>query len=246
MIDFLEADWPAPANVRTLLTTRAGGVSVGPYARLNLADHVGDDQAAVATNRARLRAVLPAEPLWLEQVHGTRVLCADDAREDDRRADASVTRQAGRVLAILTADCLPVLFCDRAGSVVAAAHAGWRGLAAGVLKATVEAMACPPDELLAFLGPAIAGDAYQVGEEVRAAFLAADLAAAAAFSADGAGHWRCDLYALARLRLARIGLTEVHGGRYCTFSDAEHFFSYRRTSRCGRQASLIWLDDTRP
>lgn len=235
----LVPDWPAPAQVRALITTRAGGASVGPYASLNLADHVGDDPAAVRANRARLRALLPTEPVWLEQVHGTDVLRVETGGA--RRADAAVSRAPGTVCAVLTADCLPVLLADRAGTVVAAAHAGWRGLSAGVLERTVVAMDTDPGQLLAWLGPAIGPDAFQVGDEVRAAFLAADAAAAAAFRPDGPGKWRADLYALARQRLARAGVQAVYGGGLCTFSDPGRFFSYRRDGTTGRMASLIWL-----
>lgn len=235
----LVPDWPVPARVRALITTRAGGTSVGPYASLNLADHVGDDPAAVRANRARLRALLPAEPVWLEQVHGTDVLCVETGGA--RRADAAVSRTPGTVCAVLTADCLPVLLADRAGTVVAAAHAGWRGLCAGVLERTVAAMDTDPGQLLAWLGPAIGPEAFQVGDEVRAAFLAVDAAAAAAFRPDGPGKWRADLYALARQRLARAGVQARYGGGLCTFSDPGRFFSYRRDGTTGRMASLIWL-----
>ncbi len=240
MEDCLLPDWPAPARVRALVTTRAGGVSRGPYASMNPADHVGDDPAAVAENRARLRKWLPAEPLWLNQVHGTAVYRVEQG--GSREADAAVSRTPGAVCAVLTADCLPVLLCDRAGTVVAAAHAGWRGLAAGVIEATVAAMASPAAELLAWLGPAIGPAAFQVGEEVRAAFLAVDPDAAAAFVADGPGKWRADLYDLARRRLARVGVMAVYGGGLCTHSDARRFFSYRRDGPTGRMASLVWLD----
>ncbi|MEO1766206.1 peptidoglycan editing factor PgeF [Thiobacter aerophilum] len=233
-------DWPTPPHVRALVTTRAGGVSVGPYASLNLAAHVGDDPAAVAENRARLRRLLPAEPLWLEQVHGTAVWRMEAGAPG--RADASVSRTAGQVCAVLTADCLPVLFADRAGTVVAAAHAGWRGLCAGVLERTVAAMQTDPGQIMSWLGPAIGPEAFQVGEEVRLAFLAVDAAAAEAFRADGPGRWRADLYALARMRLARAGVQAVFGGGLCTFSDPTRFFSYRRDGATGRMASLIWLD----
>lgn len=239
VLDLIVPDWPAPPNVRALLTTRAGGVSRGPYASLNLADHVGDDPAAVAENRRRLREHLPAEPRWLKQVHGIR--CMDAASSDDDPADAALARQPGTVCAVLTADCLPVLLCDTTGSVVAAAHAGWRGLAAGVIEATVAAMNTPGHGLLAWLGPAIGPQHFEVGEEVRAAFLAHDPEAAAAFVAGQPGKWWCDLYMLTRQRLAALDIRRVAGADFCTFGDSQRFYSYRRDAVTGRMASLIWL-----
>jgi YfiH family protein len=251
---WLEPDWPAPASVRCLLTTRQGGVSVGAYASLNLGDHVGDDAQAVAENRARLLARLPAPPLWLKQVHGSAVLDAAAYRSSlqPAEADAIVSRRVGEVCAVLTADCLPVLLCDRAGSVVAAAHAGWRGLLAGVLEHTVTAMKTPSADLLAYLGPAIGPQAFEVGDEVKDGFVGANPEALAAFSASlpkdlgGADHrrngkWRANLYLLARQRLARLGVKNVYGGNDCTVRDAERFFSYRRDGVTGRMAALIWL-----
>lgn len=238
--DFIVPDWPAPANVHALVTTRGGGVSVGPYASLNLADHVGDDPAAVAENRRRLRALLPAEPVWLDQVHGTR--CVDAAGvAPGSKADASFTRTPGVVCAVLTADCLPVLLCDEAGTVVAAAHAGWRGLAAGVLEATVAAMGVPGERLLAWLGPAIGPASFEVGGEVRDAFVAHDPAAETAFRARANGKWLCDLTRLARLRLAALGVCRLTSADFDTCRDAERFFSYRRDGATGRMASLIWI-----
>lgn len=237
--DVLLPDWPAPSRVRALVTTRAGGVSKGPYASMNPADHVGDDPAAVAENRARLRRLLPAEPFWLEQVHGSAV-CRWEAG-GPRRADACVSRTPGAVCAVLTADCLPVLLTDQAGTVVAAAHAGWRGLCAGVLERTLAAMGTDPGRILAWLGPAIGPAAFQVGDEVRAAFLAVDCATHAAFRPDVPGKWRADLYALARLALGRAGVHAVYGGGFCTYADPARFFSYRRDGVTGRMASLIWL-----
>jgi len=236
----IHPDWPAPVNVRALMTTRAGGVSAAPWASLNLGDHVGDDPAHVAANRARLRDVLPAEPAWLKQVHSARVV---EAGGGDIEADASFTRTPGQVCAVLTADCLPVLFCDRAGSVVAAAHAGWRGLAGGVLEATVAAMAVPPNEILAWMGAAIGPQAFEVGDDVRAAFMARHPDTAAAFVPQGApGKWLADIYALARFRLAHAGVQAVSGGGRCTFGESETFFSYRRDGVTGRLAAVIWLD----
>ncbi len=240
-MELILPDWPAPAKVRALSTTRAGGVSAGPYASLNLGDHVGDDPAAVAENRARVRNRLPAEPLWLKQVHLADVADADSA-SGVPEADASVARQPGKACAVLTADCLPLLLCDRAGAVVAAAHAGWRGLAEGVIEAAVEAMKVSPGEVLAWLGPAIGPAAFEVGGEVRDAFLAFDPAAAAAFVARENGKWLADIFHLARLRLGKIGVTAVYGGGVCTYSDAERFYSYRRDGATGRMASLIWIE----
>lgn len=244
-------DWPAPANVRALQTTRAGGVSVGAYATLNLGDHVGDDPVVVARNRALLRSTLPAEPVWLKQVHGNIVADADHA-VGVPEADAVLARQPGKVCAVMTADCLPLLVCDEAGTVVAAAHAGWRGLAGGVVEATVTAMNVAPERLLVWLGPAIGPQAFEVGEEVRQAFMAHDPAAAKAFalssalSTQGSGlgtrKWLADIFLLARQRLALLGVQRVYGGGLCTYTDAERFYSYRRDRVTGRMASLIWLD----
>lgn len=240
-LEFLQADWPSPTTVRTAVTLRSGGVSSGPYATLNLGDHVGDDAGHVAENRRRLQSglQLPAEPRWLRQVHGTQV-AALDAPDPAAEADASWTTNRGVICAILTADCLPVLICDRDGRVVAAAHAGWRGLAAGVLEATVRALPVVPAQLLAWLGPAIGPAAFEVGAEVRAAFIAADPAAAADFSANASGKFHADLFALARRRLRAAGVTAIYGGGLCTHGDARRFFSHRRDHLCGRMATLIW------
>lgn len=241
-------EWPAPANVRAVSTQRVGGVSQGVYAALNLATHVGDDAAAVARNRANLRRLLPAEPVWLEQIHGADVLHADtnaNANSTPRCADASVTQHVATVCVVMTADCLPVLFCDRAGTRVGAAHAGWKGLAAGVLENTVEQMACAPASVMAWLGPAISQPAFEVGDEVRQAFVSHLPACAHAFVPGHVpGKWLADLYALARIRLAAIGVTAVYGGGRCTWGESDAFFSARRDgTRSGRQASLIWLAD---
>ncbi|MDR2031340.1 MAG: peptidoglycan editing factor PgeF [Azoarcus sp.] len=244
---FVVPGWPAPAGVRALLTTRRGGVGEAPYDSFNLATHVGDDPAVVAANRALLRRRLPAEPLWLDQVHGIDVAMAADGATH-ACADACVAHGRGRgeVCAVLTADCLPVLLCDDMGTVVAAAHAGWRGLAAGVLEATLARMAIAPARIMAWMGPAIGPAAFEVGDEVRAAFLQTDPGAAAAFRA-GAASGKCfaDLFMLARRRLLRAGVTRVYGGGVCTFDAREQFFSYRREGTTGRFASLIWLDGTR-
>lgn len=246
-IEWLEPDWPAPAWVRAASTLRTGGVSQGIYRSLNLGAHVGDHPAAVLENRRRLRAALklPGEPLWLNQVHGTAVV-SPGWYERPPTADAAVFNAyasgARGVCAVLTADCLPVLFCDRAGSRVAVAHAGWRGLAGGVLTATVNAMSAAPAELLAWLGPAIGPDAFEVGEEVMRAFVERYPATAAAFTPNSRGRWQADLCHLARLELARIGVTAVFGGGRCTADEADHFFSYRRDGQTGRMATLIWLE----
>lgn len=239
--DLIVPDWPAPANVRALSTTRAGGISVGSYANLNLGDHVADDPAAVAENRTRLRRYLPAEPVWLKQVHRADVADADRASSIPE-ADAAVARRVGAVCAVLTADCLPVLFCDHAGSVVAAAHAGWRGLAGGVVEAAVAAMEVAPETVLAWLGPAIGPAAFEVGGEVREAFLAQNPAAEAAFAAQPEGKWLADIFLLARLRLQKIGVTAIYGGGVCTYTDATRFYSYRRDGATGRMASLVWRE----
>lgn len=240
MADWLLPDWPAPARVRALQTLRRGGCSRAPWDSFNLGDHVGDDPAHVAANRAVLRAQLPTEPLWLKQVHG---IAAVDAEKSTKivEADAAFTRQADTVCAVMTADCLPVLFCDRPGTVVAAAHAGWRGLVGGVLEATIQEMAVPAGELLAWLGPAIGPSAFEVGDEVRAAFVADDPGASQAFVPHVPGKWLADIYTLARRRLRRAGVAAIYGGDLCTVSDPERFFSYRRDSVTGRQATLIWL-----
>ncbi|MDX1593277.1 MAG: peptidoglycan editing factor PgeF [Gammaproteobacteria bacterium] len=235
-------DWPAPAAVRAVVTTRAGGTSTGPYATWNLGDHVGDDPAAVAANRALLGRVLGAAGpvLWLRQVHGTRVIPAHRWRPGIA-ADGSWCDGPGPVCAVLTADCLPVLLCRRDGGAVAAVHAGWRGLAAGVIEAAVAALGDDPGALLAWLGPAIGAAAYEVDGAVRDAFVASDEGAAGAFTVTRPGHWRADLDLLARRRLAEAGIEAVHGGGYCTASDDGRFFSYRRDGVTGRMASLVWI-----
>ena len=222
------------------------GASVAPWDRFNLGSRCGDDPAAVARNRESLaeRWRLPSSPRWLRQVHGTRVVRFDHTRSegDEPEADAAVTATPGVVLAILTADCLPVLLCGDDGGVVGAAHAGWRGLAAGVIENTVAAMGIAPAGISAWLGPAAGPGAYEVGEDVRAAFVDSDASAAEAFVATRPGHWLCDLYALARLRLARAGVVRVEGGGLCTISDPRRFYSFRRDGNTGRMASLIWID----
>lgn len=243
---WFEADWPAPPGVHVLSTLRGGtdsGVSEGHYAHLNLGDHVGDDPGAVAENRRRLRveAKLPAEPAWLSQVHGTDV--ADlDAAGLCGPADAVFTRRADTVCAILTADCLPVVIAADSGASVAAAHAGWRGLAAGVLEATVRALRAPPERLLAWLGPAIGPEHFEVGSEVRDAFLRIDVEAGSAFKPNNRGRFMADLGMLARRRLESLGVTRIYGGGQCTYAQAERYFSHRRDGITGRQATLIWRE----
>jgi YfiH family protein len=240
-LDWIEPDWPAPRGVSARVSTRRGGSSIGPFASLNLGAHVGDDPAAVAENRARVRAALPAHPVWLRQVHGVNVVDAAHV-EAAATADAAFTRAPSVVCAIQVADCLPVLFCDRDGTTVAAAHAGWRGLSAGILERTVAAFGRPPEMLLAWLGPAIGPTAFEVGPDVFETYTETDPEAAAAFRPLREGKWLADLYALARRRLALSGLKSVYGGGLCTVSDPARFFSYRRDRMTGRQAAFIWLD----
>lgn len=239
-------DWPAPPRVRALQTTRQGGVSMAPYDSLNLGSHVGDIPLNVARNRVLLNRLLPSEPVWLEQVHGTRVANADCA-SCLPQADACIARHDDAVCVVMTADCLPVLLCDEQGTVVGAAHAGWRGLCDGVIEATVLAMDVAPQNLMAWMGPAISQAAFEVGEEVRAAFIAAQPQASAAFvpSASGRGKWLADLPALARLRLDKLGITKIYGGNYCTWRERERFFSYRRDGAAGRMGTFIWLESDR-
>lgn len=242
--DWIVPEWPAPANVRALITTRAGGVSTGPYSSFNLGPCSGDEPQAVVKNRAQLRRLLPQEPKWLRQVHGADVVDAD-ALTETPDADASIARHPGTVCVIMIADCLPVLLCDRSGSHVAAAHAGWRGLAGGVIENTVHQLrrtGVAPGELLAYLGPGIGPDAFEVGADVRDAFLARDPLAARAFRAHRSGKWLADLFMLARQALARAGVGHIYGGGLCTVSDPQRFFSYRRDKTTGRMAALIWRE----
>jgi YfiH family protein len=240
---FRDADWLAPPGVRAIVTTRAGGASTEARASFNLAAHVGDDPAAVAENRRRLRTALalPDEPLWLRQVHGTAVARHAGAAPQDPEADAAVAFEPGRVLAVLTADCLPVVLASRDGRRLGIAHAGWRGLAGGVLEATVAELGVPGETLVAWLGPAIGPAAFEVGDEVRAAFVGADPAAATAFVANARGRWQADLHALARRRLGRLGVVDVAGGGECTYAQPDTWYSYRRDRDCGRMATVAWL-----
>ncbi len=239
--DWIVPDWPAPPSVRALVTTRAGGASHGCYASFNLGAGVGDDPSAVEGNRERLRSLLPADPVWLQQVHGTDVVDATAALPVPR-ADAAVARTRHVVCAVLTADCVPVLLASRGGEVVAVVHAGWRGMAAGVIEAAVARLGVTPAGVIAWLGPAIGPRAYEVGPEVRAAFVERSPAAAAAFAPRRERRFLADLHALARQRLAVAGVAAIHGGGHCTYTDAERFYSYRREPTTGRFASLIWID----
>lgn len=234
-------DWPAPPNVRAFATTRRGGVSTGPWASLNLGDRCGDEPSNVAGNRALLLRELPAPPLWLRQVHGAGVAVHAGEPAAGAECDAAVAFEPRRVCAVLTADCLPVLFCDRAGSRVAAAHAGWRGLAGGVLQATVRALAAEPGELMAWLGPAIGPQAYEVGQDVLDAFTAEGRHSFRAAFRPRGDRWLLDLYGAARIALAEAGVDAVYGGGFCTLGEPERFYSFRRDGVTGRMASLAWL-----
>ncbi|MBY4675530.1 peptidoglycan editing factor PgeF [Marinobacterium arenosum] len=243
----IQADWPAPAHIKAVTSTRQGGVSLAPYDSLNLGDHVGDNPAHVADNRHRLVSTLglTQSPQWLEQVHGIDLV---EARADGqlRSADACWSERAGQACVVMTADCLPVFFTDKQGSKVAVAHAGWRGLCDGVLENTLAVFA-EPAEVLVWLGPAIGPDAFEVGDEVRQKFCDRQASADAAFRpvVDESGQpdkWLADLYLLARLRLQRAGVRSIHGGGFCTYHDSARFFSYRRDGQTGRMASLIWIE----
>jgi YfiH family protein len=252
-VGVIRPEWPSPPNVHAITTTRRGGVSAAPYDSFNLALHVGDEEACVLENRRRLNLEIALEtrsaghssrelpePVWLEQVHGTHVATLGEGFRTGP-ADASVAFRPGPVCAVLTADCLPVLFCDRSGTRVGIAHAGWRGLAAGVVESALAALGCAPADLIAWLGPAIGPEAFEVGDEVRARFLADDPGASVGFERNERGRWQADLYVLARRRLARAGVTSVHGGGASTYAEPRRFFSYRRDGQCGRMATLIWL-----
>jgi hypothetical protein len=239
--DWVVPDWPLPARICAFVTARGGGVSSGPYATFNLGDATHDDPAAVQANKTRLQALLPQPPRWLKQVHGARSVCADEVHQPVP-ADAAYTASPDVVCAVKIADCMPILLADAHATVVAVCHAGWRGLAAGVVENTVGAMRVPPASLHAFLGPAIGPDAFEVGDEVRAAFCAVEARAAEAFRAGKPGKWMADLFRLARQRLGRCGVERIHGGGLCTYSHPERFYSHRRNPRTGRMAALIWLD----
>lgn len=238
-LKWLEPDWPAPNWVRAASTLRIGGASQGDYASLNLADHVGDDSANVAKNRQYLRQTLelPGEPAWLQQRHGNEVVAAE-AVVPGVSGDASFAREPGIVCAILTADCLPVLLCDLDNRGIAAVHAGWRGLAEGILEAAVQAMDC--HRLIAWLGPAIGPRAFEVGRDVYGPFHDSGAGLNEAFKPAGSGKWLMDIYAVARARLNMLGVSGVYGGGWCTYSHQRRFFSYRRDGNTGRMATLIW------
>jgi YfiH family protein len=242
VIETIQPDWPAPANIQAFTTTRKGGVSQGPWQSLNLGGNCGDDPQHVRENRELLQQLLPENPHWLRQVHGTNVVTLDRGSELQQDADACVANTAEKVCAILTADCLPVLFCNEAGTKVAAAHAGWRGLAKGVLEATVAAMDCNPSDLIAWLGPAIGPNAFEVQQDVYDAFCTTNPGHAVAFRPHN-DRWLADLYTLARLALAGLGVDQLSGGQHCTYSDREKFFSYRRDGETGRIATLIWITE---
>jgi len=243
-MSLLDLDWRLPTGVHAAFTTRLGGVSSSPWDSFNLATHVGDDPARVEANRTRLKSLLslPAEPAWLSQVHGTVVADLDSQPQGVIVADAAVARVPGRVCVVMVADCLPVLFASRDGKRIAAAHAGWRGLASGVLENAVKALGVAGEELTAWLGPAISQEHFEVGDEVREVFLESDRIANSRFKLNARGRWQADLAGLARLRLASIGLTDVHGGNCCTYADRERFYSHRRDGKGGRMAALIWRD----
>ena len=241
--EWITPDWPAPPRVRAFVTTRHGGVSAGEYASLNLGTRGGDDPRNVASNRLVVRDHLPSTPRWMAQVHGTAVCDLDAIGDIDvATADAAVTGKPGTVGAVLTADCMPLFVADRGGTRVGVAHAGWRGMAAGVIENAVSSLGVDPREVIAWMGPTIGPTAFEVGPEVREAFVAADPGAHAAFAPHVPGKFMADLYALARQRLARAGVREVHGGGFCTYRETQRFFSYRRVPESGRMGAFIWME----
>ncbi len=244
MLKLITPKWPAPAQIKAYTTTRLGGYSQAPYKGLNLAYHVGDDPKIVLANRAALikNLKIPSQPVWLNQVHGIQTVTANSSNIHCT-ADAAFSTKCGQVCIVMTADCLPVLFCNRAGTRVAAAHAGWRGLVGGVLEACIQHLDIPIQEILVWLGPAIGPKAFEVGEEVRESFINFLPQATEAFTAHGHGHWLADLYLLAHQRLAHQGISAVFGGDFCTYTDTKHFYSYRRNKITGRMASLIWISN---
>lgn len=243
-LDFIQPNWPAPANVKSLQTTRVGGISVGPYSSLNLGAHVGDNHLFIDHNRQLLAPYLPSSPVWINQVHGIAVINAASSKSL-QDADASYSKLANVVCATMTADCLPVLLCDTKGTVVSAVHAGWRGLCDGVIEAAVHEMAVPPSEVLVWLGPAIGPQSFEVGDDVRTQFITIDPNASLAFKPH-ADKWLCDIYLLAKQRLQRIGVSQIYGAtinvEFCTYSEVSRFYSFRRDDATGRMASLIWLE----
>ncbi len=242
-IDFITPDWPAPKAIKALCTTRLGGVSLVPYDALNLATHVGDDPNTVSTNRDILteQALLPEAPRWLNQTHGTNVINSRDWQLDCD-ADASYSSNSNHVCTVMTADCLPVLICDKQASFVAAVHAGWRGLADGIIEKTISYYCANPSDLMIWLGPAIGPNQFEVGTDVYTIFTNQSPNAKSAFVQTDSTHYLADIYQLARLRIQQSGINAIYGGDKCTVSDATHFFSYRRDGICGRMASMIWID----
>ncbi len=242
--NWIKPNWPASSNIKAISTTRAGGVSLDNYASLNLALHVGDNEEHVLENRKLLKSALAlkTEPSWLNQVHSNSILNTDNITEDDNDADASISFSNNKVCVVMTADCLPVLFVNKQGTKVAAAHAGWRGLAAGILETTLDAFDEEPQNIMAWLGPAIGANSFEVGDEVQEAFVGKHPVATSAFKPQTQGKWLADIYALARIRLESAGLENIYGGGFDTFSD-ERFFSYRADNTTGRMASLIWIRD---
>lgn len=243
MNNFIKPDWPAPDNIKAFTSTRQQGVSEGTYASFNVAGHVEDQPDHVQQNRAILKEQLnlPSEPLWLEQVHGVNAV--DVASTTDVvQADASFADQPNQVCVVMTADCLPLLICNKQGTKLAAAHAGWRGLKDGVIESTIAALQENPDDVLVWLGPAIGPDAFEVGDEVRQQFIDEHAEAAQAFVQNKPGHWLADIYQLARIRLKQMNIHQIYGGGFCTYTDKERFYSYRRDGATGRMASLIWRE----
>ena len=242
MIKTIQPTWNVPQQVRAFCTTRGGGMSEAPFDSFNLATHVGDDAHRVAENRRLLRSQgsLPDEPCWINQTHGTRVVILED--EDNRDADAAVSRSPGIVAVVMTADCLPILLCNQGGTEVAAVHAGWRGLQSGVVQSALGAMNSSPASLMAWIGPAISQACFEVGNEVREAFMESTGEALTCFSKHGAGHWLCDLAGLAELILRQQGVTEILKDLHCSYRDQDLFYSYRREAVTGRMASLIWIN----
>lgn len=240
-MNFIKPSWPAPSNIHACTTTRLGGFSTTPYAQLNLGDHVGDDANTVEKNRNLIKEhlQLPSDPVWLQQTHSTTLIRSDDGSQN---ADASFTQQPGIVCVVLTADCLPILLCNQAGTLVAAIHAGWRGLAAGIIENTLEHLPAKPDSLMAWLGPAIGPQKFEVGDDAKEILLASLPEGSSAFQPrEEKGKWLCNIYHLARLRLRKKGVEEIYGGEYCTYTQHELFYSYRRDKTTGRMASLIWM-----
>lgn len=243
MQNFIEADWPAPNSIKAYTTTRKGGFSDAPYESFNLGDHCGDNENLVQHNRELLNKTLhlPHQPIWLSQIHGIEAV-AIEKTNPATPADAAYTQQINKVCAVLTADCLPILVCDRNATRVAAIHAGWKGLASGVIEATIKKLAIPGKELLVWLGPAISQRAYEVGDEVRAQFINYDADATEAFIPSANQRWMANMYLLAKQRLKKLEISNIYGGNFCTYSQPELFFSYRRDNVTGRMASLIWIE----